>query len=156
MGNGRPKSSVVAGNCSAQLFVGAGGRIYPNYTQLGTQTGRQASWGPNILGLGRIFRPLLIALTGRGLGEVDLSQIEISIAGAVYHDACLVEMFNTGDVYSSMAQYFFRAELDEADRTAPDNIFKKKHPLLRAKMKVCTLAQGKRTSNPLIHRELHC
>jgi DNA polymerase-1 len=136
----RKINTLLESRILAEDFVGADGRVHPNYTQLGTHTGRQASWGPNILGLGRVFRPLVVAPPDRGLGETDLSQIEVGVAGAVYHDDHLVEMYNTGDVYSSMAQHFFRADLEEADRTAAGDIFKKKHPRLRAKMKVCTLA----------------
>jgi DNA polymerase-1 len=120
-------------------FVGGDGRVHPNYSQLGTHTGRQTSWGPNILGLGRVFRPLVVPEPGRGLGEVDLAQIEVGIAGAVYHDDNLVEMFNTGDVYSAMALDFFRAELPEEDRSLSSTQFKAKYKALRAKMKTCTL-----------------
>jgi DNA polymerase-1 len=121
-------------------FVGAGGRVHANFVQLGTHTGRQSSWGPNLLGLGRVFRPLIVAPPGRGLGEADLSQIEVGVAAAVYGDDHLVELFNTGDVYSGMAQHFYRAELSEADRAMAGKDFKKQHGKLRAKMKVCTLS----------------
>jgi DNA polymerase-1 len=120
-------------------FVGADGRVHPNYIQLGAHTGRQTSWGPNLLGLGRVCRPLAVAEPGRGVGEADLSQIEVGIAAAVHHDEQLIEMFNTGDVYSAMAQLFFREELPEADRRMPTEQFKRKHKGLRASMKVCTL-----------------
>jgi DNA polymerase-1 len=120
-------------------FVGADGRLHPNYTQLGTHTGRQTSSAPNILGLGRVFRPLILPEDGRGLGEVDLSQIEVGIAAAVYHDDRLVEMFNTGDVYSAMALDFYRDRLPEADRDLPHEEFKNKYKDKRARMKVCTL-----------------
>jgi DNA polymerase I len=120
-------------------FVGADGRVHSNYTQLGTHTGRQASWGPNLLGLGRVFRPLIVPEAGFGLGEVDLSQIEVGIAGAVYHDEQLVEKFNTGDVYSAMAQDFFREELPPEDRELSSREFKKHYKRHRDKMKICTL-----------------
>src|SRR6516164_8167829 len=85
-------------------FVGADGRVHPEYRHLGTHTGRQTSRWPNVLGLGRVFRPLIVPEPGRGIGEVDWSQIEVGIAAAVYGDRNLIEMFNTGDVYSAMAQ----------------------------------------------------
>jgi DNA polymerase-1 len=132
-------NSLLEGKILTDEFVGADGRVHPNYTQLGTHTGRQASWGPNVLGIGKVFRPLIIADPGRGLGEVDLSQIEVGVTAAVYHDEQLAEMFNTGDVYSAMAQLFFRKDLPAEDRDMPSQAFKKKYGSLRAKMKICTL-----------------
>jgi DNA polymerase-1 len=132
-------NSLLESRILTEDFVGSDGRVHPNYTQLGTHTGRQASWGPNILGLGRVHRPLIVAPPGRGLGEVDLCQVEVGIAAAVYHDDHLVEMFNTGDVYSGMAQYFYRDELSAAARALPGAEFKRKHSSLRSRMKTCTL-----------------
>jgi DNA polymerase-1 len=120
-------------------FTGADGRVHAEYRNLGTHTGRQTSTCPNILGLGRIFRPLIIAASGCGIGEVDLCQIEVGIAGAVYHDTALVNVFNSGDVYCAMARYFYRDELTEEDRLLADSHFKKIHANLRDRMKTCTL-----------------
>ena len=120
-------------------LVGVDGRVHPDHRQLGTHTGRQTSCRPNVLGLGRVFRPLIIAEPGRGIGEVDLSQIEVGIAAALYRDDNLIEMFNTGDVYSAMAQRFYRGQLDEQDRALDSGQFKRKYRKLRDKMKICTL-----------------
>lgn len=120
-------------------LVGADGRVHPDHRHLGTHTGRQTCRWPNLLGLGRVFRPLVVPDPGRGLGELDWSQIEVGIAAAVYGDAALVRMFNTGDVYSAMAQDFYRDRLTEADRALPGGKFKKAHPNLRNRMKTCTL-----------------
>jgi DNA polymerase-1 len=120
-------------------LVGADGRVHPDHRQLGAETGRQTSRWPNVLGLDRVLRPLVVPDPGRGLGEVDWSQIEVGLAGAVYDDAALVEMFNTGDVYSAMAQRFYRDALPDADRGLGGKEFKRKHPDLRARMKNCTL-----------------
>jgi DNA polymerase-1 len=48
-------------------------------------------------------------------------------------------MFNTGDVYSAMAQHFYRDQLTEADRALPGSEFKRGHRTLRDRMKSCTL-----------------
>ena len=121
-------------------FVSADdGRVHPSYRQLGTHTGRQSCRWPNILGLGKVFRPLIVPGPGRGLGEVDWSQIEVGLAAAIYHDAALVRMFNTGDAYAAMAQDFFRDRLSEVDRRLPGIEFKRKYPDLRDRMKACTL-----------------
>jgi DNA polymerase-1 len=48
-------------------------------------------------------------------------------------------MFNSGDVYSSMAQHFFREDLPEEDLTISGKEFKGKHKFLRNQMNSCTL-----------------
>ncbi len=100
-------------------LVGADGRVHPDHRQLGTHSGRQTSRWPNVLGLGRVFRPLVVPGPGRGIGEADWSQIEVGVAAAVYGDGRLAEMFNTGDVYSAMAQGFYRDELTAEERALP-------------------------------------
>lgn len=75
------KEKILTGS-----LVGDDKRVHPQYEHLGTHTGRQTSKWPNILGLGRLFRPLIIPEEGRGIGEVDWAQIEVGIAAAVYHD----------------------------------------------------------------------
>jgi hypothetical protein len=92
-----------------------------------------------VLGLDRTLRPLIVPEPGFGIGEVDLSQIEVGIAAAVYGDDQLVEMFNTGDVYSEMAKLFYREELPEVDRDLPGQRFKKQYAAYRDIMKTCTL-----------------
>jgi DNA polymerase-1 len=77
--------------------------------------------------------------TGYCLGEVDWSQIEVGVAAAVYHDEKLTEKFNTGDVYSAMAQEFYQKEISETDLSLPGAEFKRKHSKLRNQMKTCTL-----------------
>jgi DNA polymerase-1 len=128
------KEKVLSG-----ALVGADGRVHPDHRQLGAQTGRQTCRWPNVLGLGRVFRPLIVPGPGRGIGEADWCQIEVGVAGAVYHDRRLVEMFNTGDVYSAMAQHFYRERLPPEDLALPGKEFKRKHPDLRGQMKTCTL-----------------
>jgi DNA polymerase-1 len=61
------------------------------------------------------------------------------VAAAIYGDNDLVRMFNSGDVYSAMAQYFFREKLQEADLTITGKEFKEKYKQLRNQMKSCTL-----------------
>lgn len=120
-------------------FVGADGRVHPDHRQLGTDTGRQSCRWPNVTGLGKVFRPLIVPDPGRGLGEVDWSQIEVGIAAAVYRDEALVAKFNSGDVYSAMAQDFYGDRLGAEDRSLPGAEFKRKHKTLRDLMKTCTL-----------------
>ena len=115
------------------------GRMHPQHRHLGTASGRQSASLPNVLGLDRTLKPLIIPADGYGIGEVDLCQIEIGVAAAVYGDRQLIEMFNDGDVYSKMAQRFFADELNAASRGMDDVKFKQAHGGLRDIMKTCTL-----------------
>lgn len=120
-------------------LVGVDGRVHPEYQHLGTHTGRQTSRWPNVLGLDGLLRPLVIPSAGHGIAEVDFSQVEVGIAAAVYQDPVLIEMFNTGDVYSQMAKEFYQADLSAELLALPDRVFKERCAELRKRMKVCTL-----------------
>ena len=135
----RRASDLLADKLLSPDFIGEDGRIRADHRQLGTDTGRQTSRWPNFLGLDRVLRPLIIPEDGYGIGEVDWSQVEVGVAAAMYGDDELVRMFNSGDVYSAMAQHFFRDELPEEDLTISGNGFKVKHKALRNQMKSCTL-----------------
>ena len=83
------------------------------------------------MGLGRVFRPLVRAPEGYGIGEVDLSQIEVGIAAAVFRDPRLIEDFNAGDVYVAMAKRIFHAELTPDDLALDNPTFKSRHARYR-------------------------
>jgi DNA polymerase-1 len=135
----RRASALLADKLLSPDFVGEDGRVRADHRQLGTHTGRQTSRWPNFLGLDRILRPLIMPEPGYGIGEVDWSQVEVGIAAAMYGDDDLVRMFNSGDVYSAMAQNFFREDLSEKDLAIAGQEFKGKHKELRNQMKSCTL-----------------
>ena len=135
----RRASDLLADKLLSPDFVGEDGRVRAEHRQLGTDTGRQTSRWPNFLGLDRVLRPLVVPEQGCGIGEVDWSQVEVGVAAAMYGDDELVRMFNSGDVYSAMAQHFFLDELPEEDRAIAGNEFKAKHKALRNQMKSCTL-----------------
>ena len=121
-------------------IVACDGRVHAQHRPLTTETGRQGSRLPNILGLNRLLRTLVVPEEGYGIGEVDLSQIEIGITAAVYHDPALISAFNGGDVYAGGAQRVFAAELSDEDRQLDGKSFKAKYPVMRDQMKVCTLS----------------
>jgi DNA polymerase-1 len=115
------------------------GRVHARFIQLGTNTGRQTCTTPNLLGIPAVLRPVIIPADGYGIGEVDLSQIEPGIAGAVFHNKALIDMYNSGDIYTAMARLFYKNKLTAEDLALSAAQFKKQHPKWRQQMKVCTL-----------------
>ncbi|NQU63615.1 MAG: hypothetical protein HQ517_04940 [SAR324 cluster bacterium] len=135
----RKASDLLADKLLSQEFLSDDGRVRADHQQLGTDTGRQTSRWPNLLGLNRMLRPLVIPEEGYGIGEVDWNQVEVGIAAAIFSDDGLIKIFNSGDIYSTMAQHFFRDELPAGDFEIADKEFKAKHTGLRNQMKSCTL-----------------
>ena len=88
---------------------GRDGRVHPKYWQLGADSGRETSTSPNVMGLNAKYRYIVVPEEGHGIGGADWSQVEVGIAGAIYGDGNLIEMFNTGDVYSRMAKIFYES-----------------------------------------------
>jgi len=120
-------------------LIGVDGRVHPQHQQLGTDTGRQTSRWPNILGLDAMLRPIVIPEDGYGIGEADWSQVEVGVAAAVYGDPELLRMYNSGDVYSAMAQRFYSDQIRPEDLSLPGPEFKAKYKKERNRMKLCTL-----------------
>jgi DNA polymerase-1 len=75
----RRASDLISDKLMWPVFVGEDGRVRAEHRQLGTETGRQTSRWPNLLGLDRVLRPLIIPDSGYGIGEVDWSQVEVGI-----------------------------------------------------------------------------
>jgi DNA polymerase-1 len=71
---------------------------------------------------------------------VDLAQVEVAVAAAVYNDPDLIAMSNARDVYTQMAKAFFARELSPEALGLPDKKFKDRYGEMRDRMKVCTLA----------------
>ena len=117
------------------LITGADGRVHAEFNALGADSGRTQARRPNLLGIGRIFRPLIRAPDGCGIGEVDLSQIEVGIAAGLFRDAALVADFNAGDVYAAMAERIFAGQIPPEDANLGWREFKAKYPQLRDRTK---------------------
>ena len=124
---------------------GCDGRVHAEFRVLGADTGRTQARRPNLMGLGKVFRPLVCASENFGLGEVDLTQVEVGIGGGLFFDRNLIADFNSGDVYAAMAQRMFANELSLDDQKLDCQQFKKKHPKLRglAKPLVLGIVYGK-------------
>lgn len=119
---------------------GADGRVHPDHFQLGAATGRNSCARPNLVGIGKVLRPMITAPPGRALIEADYAQIEVGVAAAEYGDPDLLAAFNAGDVYSAMAQRFCAHELSEEERALAPGEFKQRRRDLRDKVKVFVLA----------------
>ena len=143
-------------------LVGSDGRLHPDHRQLGAESGRNAMRNPNIGGIGKALRPLVVpqGATGLaadgghdtpkdpgegaaiewGIGEVDLSQIEVLIAAAESRDAELIAMVNGRDVYCAMVREYYADHLSPEDLASPDEDFSDKFRGYRDIMKIFTLA----------------
>lgn len=135
----RKYSSLRASPLFDGELIGQDGRLHPNHRHLAAQTGRSSCTAPNITGISKTFRPIVVAPKGRALIEFDYTQIEVYIAAAVHKDADLLKAANSGDVYAAMAQRFYAYELTEEERKLPVLEFKAVHPEMRDKMKVFVL-----------------
>jgi DNA polymerase-1 len=117
---------------------------------------------PNIGGIGKALRPLVVpgdaagpavdgghnppghpgegAAVEWGIGEVDLSQIEVLIAAAESRDPQLIAMVNGRDVYCAMAREFYADRMSPEDLASPDDDFAQRFGSYRDEMKTFTLA----------------
>jgi DNA polymerase-1 len=83
--------------------VEADGRIYPNWVQLGANSGRMACGSPNMQNLPRgAYRRCVVAPPGHVLVKADYSQIELRIAAKVSGDRALLDAYRRGDDLHSL------------------------------------------------------
>ena len=120
-------------------LIGSDGRLHPNHRHFGAATGRSSCSAPNIVGISKTFRPVVVAPPGRVLVELDCAQIEVCIAAAVHGDIDLLEAANSEDVYSKMAQLFFAETLSQKERSMSAAEFKVARRDLRSQIKVFVL-----------------
>ncbi len=116
--------------------------IHPIHVQMGTETGRQTCHSPNLLGFDRIQRNLVVPKPGYGIAEVDYSQHEVGIVAGLYRDQHLIRLYNSGDVYTRIAQSFYanRPEIAPGAEKWPEGRFREKYPHLRTVLKTVILA----------------
>lgn len=88
--------------------IGHQRKILPFYRTLGTVTGRCTSATPNIMGIPKIFRNIVIpSRIDFGIIECDYSQMEVGVAAALSNDKNLIDDFNTRDVYEKLGLLLF-------------------------------------------------
>ncbi len=121
-------------------LIGSDGRLHPEHRHLGAETGRNSCSAPNIVGITKTFRPIVVAPAQRAIIELDYAQIEVGICAAEHNDQALIAAFNSGDVYAAVAQQFYEEQLtpDECQLSAAE--FKKRRPDLRDRIKTFVLA----------------
>jgi DNA polymerase-1 len=136
----RRYARMLANPLFAGLLIGSDGRLHPDHRHLGAGTGRSSCSSPNIVGITKTFRPIVVAPPGRAIIELDYAQIEVGICAAEHHDKALIAAFNSGDVYAAVAQQFYADRLAEEERVLPVSDFKKRRPELRDRIKTFVLA----------------
>jgi len=120
------------------LFISEEGRVHPMHIQLGAATGRQSCKYPFVLGLSREQRNLIVPSTDHAICEIDYSQIEPGVAGVVFDDKRLIKMYNTGDVYTAMADLFLDG-VSVGESLFSTYLHNETRLKSRNLMKVCTL-----------------
>jgi DNA polymerase I len=94
----------------------SGGRVYPEWRQIGTSTGRVASGkqgvAPNAQNVPASHREFFVAPEGRVFVDADYSQIEVRILAKMLNEERLLKIYGapddegeSGDVYRTTAAY---------------------------------------------------
>lgn len=80
--------------------------VKPDYRIMGSATGRCTSRNPNVMGIPKIFRPIVIpSQDDFGIVECDYSQMEVGILAALAEDENLIKDYNNGDVYKKVGKW---------------------------------------------------
>ncbi|NPB07386.1 MAG: bifunctional 3'-5' exonuclease/DNA polymerase [Aquificae bacterium] len=73
-----------------------GGRVHPDFKQIGAVTGRMACARPNVQNVPRELRGVFKAPEGRTFVVADFSQIELRIAAELVEEELMIEAFREG------------------------------------------------------------
>ena len=99
-------------------------RIYTNFSQTGTATGRLSSKDPNLQNipvrskLGRMVRDAFVAKEGYKLVSIDYSQIELRLLAHFSQDKALLEAFKNGvDIHLATSTILFGEEKAKEKRS---------------------------------------
>lgn len=88
--------------------IGNQSKIRPFYKTMGAVTGRCTSTNPNIMGIPKIFRQIVVpSKPDSGIVECDYSQMEVGVAAALSSDQNLIDDFNSTDVYEKTGELLF-------------------------------------------------
>ena len=78
-------------------YIREDGRVYPEFRQIGTKTGRMSASEPNVQNIPRDLRKIFKASEGRKLVIADFSQIELRIAAEYVNEEKMIEAFQRGE-----------------------------------------------------------
>jgi len=104
------------------------GRVYPEWRQIGTSTGRVASGkqgvAPNAQNVPASHRGFFVAPEGRVFVDADYSQIEVRILAKMLNEERLLKIYGapddegeSGDVYRTTAAYMLGVDMDAVTKT---------------------------------------
>lgn len=97
--------------------------VFPKFMILGSSTARCTSRDPNIMGIPKAFRPVIVPSNENyGIVECDYAQMEVGIIGALSRDRNLIYDFNNSDVYQTVGEFLFKGK-DDASRKKAKIIF---------------------------------
>lgn len=98
-------------------------RVYTNFNQTGTLTGRLSSFSPNLQNIpirtekGRLIRQAFIAGEGKTLLSLDYSQIDLRVLAHESGDETLIYAFkNTQDIHRQTASEIFNVKPEEVTK----------------------------------------
>lgn len=103
---------------SVQLWDGSW-RIYANFNQLDTETGRYSSSGPNLQNIPKTkeFRAIIKARPGYKLIDADYSSIEPRVIAHLTNDFYMVKAFKENrDIYKMLGAMIYRVDEDSVDK----------------------------------------
>ena len=80
--------------------------------------GKNTCSSPNLTGIGKIFRPVVIAPPDRAIIELDYKQMDVGILAGESGDEKLIEAYNSGDIYDYVGKRFYGNQYDR-DRLRP-------------------------------------
>lgn len=95
----------------------AEGRFLFTLNSLGADSGRDTSSSPNIIGIGKRERPLIIAGENCGLVELDVGQEEPLVGGYLSNDRGMINAYyESDDLYAQMRSKIFGDLLSEIEK----------------------------------------
>lgn len=99
--------STYGPNWFKDAYVKELGRVFPNWRQIGTSTGRFSCSTPNVQNVPNDgpYRSFFVAPEGRTFVDVDYSQIEVRVYAKIVEEQALIDLFDreNADVYRSTA-----------------------------------------------------
>jgi DNA polymerase-1 len=78
-------------------YIRENGKVYPEFRQIGTKTGRMSASEPNVQNIPRDLRKIFKAPEGKSLVIADFSQIELRIAAEYVNEEKMIEAFQRGE-----------------------------------------------------------